>query len=302
MIDYLLSYWFCRCQFSTFEQCQEWLKRLNTVVRPPSRLEDLFSFAFHAWCMEVYAGEKEQHGELCRPGLLPSSMFPPIIPQVVVLQPQSYRTSPLFFPLLLFCFFCRRACDFVVQERGGEDGLWHSECLEDIGHQQQVQVKKKALIQDPAAVLMSFAFSFDTGQLCYTLLVLHPMVDKRPNPDYVSLDKEFIWAFRTPCHCLTLFCVAPHRARLCPSYPQQLLVPAWITDKELENVAAFRSWKRFPAVVYRSVCLFLSLTICLIHLLVLRNKTYLCLTKSLCLVSDFSPDCNQMSQRNEKLL
>uniref|UniRef100_A0A4W6G7Q1 phosphatidylinositol-3,5-bisphosphate 3-phosphatase n=1 Tax=Lates calcarifer TaxID=8187 RepID=A0A4W6G7Q1_LATCA len=39
--------------------------------------------------------------------------------------------------------------------------------------------------------------------------------------------------------------------RLCPSYPQQLLVPAWITDKELENVAAFRSWKRFPAVVYR---------------------------------------------------
>uniref|UniRef100_A0A673C9R6 phosphatidylinositol-3,5-bisphosphate 3-phosphatase n=1 Tax=Sphaeramia orbicularis TaxID=375764 RepID=A0A673C9R6_9TELE len=39
--------------------------------------------------------------------------------------------------------------------------------------------------------------------------------------------------------------------RLCHSYPQQLLVPAWITDKELENVAAFRSWKRFPAVVYR---------------------------------------------------
>lgn len=57
-----------RCQFSTFEQCQEWLKRLSMVVRPPSRLEDLFSFAFHAWCMNVYAGEKEQHSELCRPG------------------------------------------------------------------------------------------------------------------------------------------------------------------------------------------------------------------------------------------
>lgn len=41
--------------------------------------------------------------------------------------------------------------------------------------------------------------------------------------------------------------------RLCPSYPQQLLVPAWITDKELENVAAFRSWKRIPGVVYRWV-------------------------------------------------
>lgn len=54
---------FDRCQFSTFEQCQEWLKRLNAAVRPPSQIEELFSFAFHAWCVE-----KEQHGDLCRPG------------------------------------------------------------------------------------------------------------------------------------------------------------------------------------------------------------------------------------------
>ncbi len=54
---------FDRCQFSTFEQCQEWLKRLNAEVRPPSQIEELFSFAFHAWCVE-----KEQHGDLCRPG------------------------------------------------------------------------------------------------------------------------------------------------------------------------------------------------------------------------------------------
>ncbi|KAM4746338.1 phosphatidylinositol-3,5-bisphosphate 3-phosphatase MTMR3 isoform 2-T4 [Anableps anableps] len=127
-----------RCQFSTFEQCQEWLKRLNTVVRPPSRLEDLFSFAFHAWCMEVYAGEKEQHGELCRPG--------------------EHVTS------------------------------WFKNEVERMG--------------------------FDTQ-----------------NAWRISdINSKF---------------------RLCPSYPQQLLVPAWITDKELENVAAFRSWKRFPAVVYR---------------------------------------------------
>ncbi|PIN98818.1 hypothetical protein AB205_0121380, partial [Aquarana catesbeiana] len=38
--------------------------------------------------------------------------------------------------------------------------------------------------------------------------------------------------------------------KLCPSYPQKLLVPVWITDKELENVASFRSWKRIPVVVY----------------------------------------------------
>ncbi|XP_041643777.1 myotubularin-related protein 3 isoform X3 [Cheilinus undulatus] len=127
-----------RCQFSTFEQCQEWLKRLNSVVRPPTRLEDLFSFAFHAWCMDVYAGEKEQHGELCRPG--------------------EHVTS------------------------------WFKNEVERMG--------------------------FDTQ-----------------NAWRISdINSKF---------------------RLCPSYPQQLLVPAWITDKELENVAAFRSWKRFPAVVYR---------------------------------------------------
>ncbi|XP_077943418.1 phosphatidylinositol-3,5-bisphosphate 3-phosphatase MTMR3 isoform X3 [Gasterosteus aculeatus] len=127
-----------RCQFSTFEQCQEWLKRLNAVVRPPSRLEDLFSFAFHAWCMGVYAGEKEQHSELCRPG--------------------EHVTS------------------------------WFKNEVERMG--------------------------FDTQ-----------------NAWRISdINSKF---------------------RLCPSYPQQLLVPAWITDKELENVAAFRSWKRFPAVVYR---------------------------------------------------
>lgn len=40
------------------------------------------------------------------------------------------------------CCLCRRTCDLVVQERGGEDGLWHSECLENIWHQQQVQVKE----------------------------------------------------------------------------------------------------------------------------------------------------------------
>uniref|UniRef100_A0A3P9B113 phosphatidylinositol-3,5-bisphosphate 3-phosphatase n=1 Tax=Maylandia zebra TaxID=106582 RepID=A0A3P9B113_9CICH len=127
-----------RCQISTFEQCQEWLKRLNTAVRPPSRLEDLFAFAFHAWCMEVYAGEKEQHGELCRPG--------------------EHVTS------------------------------WFKNEVERMG--------------------------FDTQ-----------------NAWRISdINSKF---------------------RLCPSYPQQLLVPAWITDKELENVAAFRSWERFPAVVYR---------------------------------------------------
>ncbi|XP_059379346.1 myotubularin-related protein 3-like isoform X2 [Carassius carassius] len=122
-----------RCQFSTFEQCQEWLKRLNAVVRPPSQIEELFSFPFHAW-----SAEKEQHGDLCRPG------------------------------------------DHVMSR-------FHNE-VERMG--------------------------FDT---------LNAWRVSEINNKY----------------------------KLCSSYPQLLLVPAWITDKELENVAAFRSWKRIPAVVYR---------------------------------------------------
>ncbi|XP_026124782.1 phosphatidylinositol-3,5-bisphosphate 3-phosphatase MTMR3 isoform X3 [Carassius auratus] len=122
-----------RCQFSTFEQCQEWLKRLNAAVRPPSQIEELFSFAFHAWCVE-----KEQHGDLCRPG------------------------------------------DHVLSR-------FHNE-VERMG--------------------------FDTQN-----------------------------AWRV--------CEINNKYKLCSSYPQLLLVPAWITDKELENVAGFRSWKRIPAVVYR---------------------------------------------------
>lgn len=91
----LPSHLVSRCQFSTFEQCQEWLKRLNAVVHPPSRLEDLFSFAFHAWCMEVYAGEKEQHGELCRPGKTLSPMYPHSNPTGLSPLSWSYRTSLL---------------------------------------------------------------------------------------------------------------------------------------------------------------------------------------------------------------
>ncbi|XP_021333893.2 phosphatidylinositol-3,5-bisphosphate 3-phosphatase MTMR3 isoform X1 [Danio rerio] len=127
-----------RCQFSTFEQCQEWLKRLTAAVRPPSRIEELFSFAFHAWCVDLYTGEKEQHGDLCRPG------------------------------------------DHVMSR-------FHNE-VERMG--------------------------FDT-QNAWRVSEIN------------------------------------NKYKLCSSYPQLLLVPAWITDKELENVAAFRSWKRIPAVVYR---------------------------------------------------
>ncbi|XP_023589451.1 myotubularin-related protein 3 isoform X5 [Trichechus manatus latirostris] len=127
-----------RCQFSTFEQCQEWLKRLNNAIRPPSKIEDLFSFAYHAWCMEVYASEKEQHGDLCRPGEHVTSRFKNEVERMGFDMNNAWRIS--------------------------------------------------------------------------------------------NINEKY---------------------KLCGSYPQELIVPAWITDKELESVASFRSWKRIPAVIYR---------------------------------------------------
>ncbi|XP_043571757.1 myotubularin-related protein 3 isoform X7 [Chiloscyllium plagiosum] len=127
-----------RCQFSTFEQCQEWVKRMNNVIRPPARIEDLFAFAYHAWCMDVYASEKEQHGNLCRPG------------------------------------------EHVVSR-----------------------------------------FKNEVERMCF--------------------DMQNAWRITN----------INDKYKLCASYPQQLLVPAWLTDKELESVGNFRSWKRIPSVVYR---------------------------------------------------
>ncbi|XP_054450236.1 myotubularin-related protein 3 isoform X5 [Pteronotus mesoamericanus] len=127
-----------RCQFSTFEQCQEWLKRLNNAIRPPAKIEDLFSFAYHAWCMEVYASEKEQHGDLCRPGEHVTSRFKNEVERMGFDMNNAWRIS--------------------------------------------------------------------------------------------NINEKY---------------------KLCGSYPQELIVPAWITDKELESVASFRSWKRIPVVVYR---------------------------------------------------
>ncbi|CAF98531.1 unnamed protein product [Tetraodon nigroviridis] len=141
-----------RCRFATFKQCQEWIKRLNRAMAPPSRLEDLFALAYHAWCLGASADDEDQHVHLCRPG-------------------------------------------------------------DHVGQRMELEVKR---------------MGFDTQNIWrvsdinsnYNLLVI------------------------TTC----AVCVIP---RLCSSYPQKLLVPIWITDKELESVASFRSWKRIPVVVYR---------------------------------------------------
>ncbi|XP_061105771.1 myotubularin-related protein 4 isoform X2 [Conger conger] len=127
-----------RCHFSTFKQCEEWLKRLNRAIAYPTRLEDLFALAYHAWCLGGSADDEDQHVHLCRPG--------------------DHVRQRLEMEVLRMGFDMQNA--------------WR---VSDI------------------------------------------------NSNY----------------------------RLCSSYPQKLLVPVWITDKELESVGSFRSWKRIPVVVYR---------------------------------------------------
>ncbi|XP_019362100.1 PREDICTED: myotubularin-related protein 4 isoform X1 [Gavialis gangeticus] len=127
-----------RCHFSTFKQCQEWLKRLTRAIARPAKPEDLFAFAYHAWCLGVCADEEDQHAHLCRPG------------------------------------------DHV-----------------------------------------RYRFQMELARMGFDLQNVWRVSDINSN------------------------------YKLCTSYPQKLLVPVWITDKELENVASFRSWKRIPVVVYR---------------------------------------------------
>ncbi|KAK5600409.1 hypothetical protein CRENBAI_021706 [Crenichthys baileyi] len=127
-----------RCHFATFKQCQEWVKRLNRAIAHPSRLEDLFALAYHAWCLGASADDEDQHVHLCRPG-------------------------------------------------------------DHVRHRMEMEVRR------------------------------------------MGFDTQNVWRV-SDINC---------NYKLCSSYPQKLLVPIWITDKELESVASFRSWKRIPVVVYR---------------------------------------------------
>ncbi|XP_041863879.1 myotubularin-related protein 4 isoform X2 [Melanotaenia boesemani] len=127
-----------RCHFATFKQCQEWVKRLNRAIAHPSRLEDLFALAYHAWCLGGSADDEDQHVHLCRPG-------------------------------------------------------------DHVRHRMEMEVRR------------------------------------------MGFDTQNVWRV-SDINC---------NYKLCSSYPQKLLVPIWITDKELESVASFRSWKRIPVVVYR---------------------------------------------------
>ncbi|XP_046694910.1 myotubularin-related protein 3 isoform X5 [Silurus meridionalis] len=126
-----------RCEFSSSEQAQDWLRRLTAALRPPTRLDELFAFAFYT-CSASVPAERDFYDEICHTG------------------------EPV------------------------KDRFKHEVCR----------------------------MGFDT-------------------------------------HSAWRISDINNNYRLCASYPEKILVPSWVTDTELENVAAFRSWKRIPSVVYR---------------------------------------------------
>ncbi|XP_053086199.1 myotubularin-related protein 4 isoform X1 [Pangasianodon hypophthalmus] len=128
-----------RCEFSSSEQTQDWLRRLTAALRPPTRLDELFAFAFHT-CSASVPAEQDLHNEICHTGT-------------------------------------------------GE------------------HVRNR--------------FKYEVCRMGFSTHSAWRISDINNN------------------------------YRLCASYPEKVLVPSWVTDTELENVAAFRSWKRIPAVVYR---------------------------------------------------
>ncbi len=54
-----------RCNFLSAEQCQDWLRRISAVVRPPARLEELFAFAFLSCSGSVSPEDREVHDGIC---------------------------------------------------------------------------------------------------------------------------------------------------------------------------------------------------------------------------------------------
>lgn len=126
-----------RILFDNSDQCINWYNHLSKYICPVSRLEDLFAFAFYAWCMD-YSGstEKDEFTSFC------------------VADETQYS------------FMC--------------------------------EVKR-------------MGFDIDAWRI-------------------TDINSKF---------------------ELCPTYPKLHVVPAIITDKEMEAVAKFRTSRRFPSVVWR---------------------------------------------------
>lgn len=150
-VIFLISTWVPhRCHFATFKQCQEWVKRLNKAIAPPSRLEDLFALAYHAWCLGGSADDEDQHVHLCRPGATQTTVKLELYADIWVPFQTCVRACSINQPS--FClkmlsvsifYVCRWSCPSENGNGGQEDGLWHAKHLESVRHKLQLQVYYK---------------------------------------------------------------------------------------------------------------------------------------------------------------
>ena len=133
---------------------------------------------------------------------------------------------------------------------------------------ESVEIKDNLYLYIQCKDLRSFRLTFFTTEKCCQWL--RKLVDLLTNP--TSLDDLFALKFSAaiPQHehfvrdrfndelnrlQLDAF---PWRAtdinlnfKLCPSYPERCVVPASLTDEEIHEVAKFRSYRRFPTIVWR---------------------------------------------------
>ena len=68
-----------------------------------------------------------------------------------------------------------------------------------------------------------------------------------PQRDFIQLDSSRLQLDQHPWRITEI----NRDFKLCSSYPQQSVVPSSMTDEEVLSVAKFRSYRRFPSVVWR---------------------------------------------------
>lgn len=153
----------------------------------------------------------------------------------------------------LFIFFNKTSCSFI-------------NC--PLRLIESVEIKDNLFLYVQSKDFRSFRLPFFTTEKCCQWL--RKLVDSLANP--TSLDDLFALKFAAavPQHDHYVrdrfndelnrlqLDAYPWRAtdvnlnfKLCPTYPERCVVPSSITDDEINEVAKFRSYRRFPTIVWR---------------------------------------------------
>ena len=134
----------CRCVFETNDACLEWYRRLNAMLDPCEKLQDVFAFAFHAWCVDTCAlstaAELAPCATLCQSGK--SEMFRSR-------QVLCCHHCVDFFHGVLLGKHCRKHHQVQLRDRGEANGVWFGEGLENLLREREFQVSEHVLRLSP---------------------------------------------------------------------------------------------------------------------------------------------------------